>query len=123
MDATSAGDYVIFDALKFVNTEMKIFDEQLVPKNFKLYPPFPNPFNPRVTFRYEIFLSSDVNIHIYNIGGGKINSYYQQNLQPGIHEFHWTAISASGTTIPSGIYFYTIESNGIVQSKKLIFMK
>ena len=123
VDATSTGDYVIFDALKFVNTEMKIFDEQLVPKNFKLYPPFPNPFNPRVTFRYEIFLSSDVNIHIYNIGGEIINSYHQQNLQPGIHEFHWTAISASGTTIPSGIYFYTIESNGIVQSKKLIFMK
>ena len=123
VDATSTGDYVIFDALKFVNTEMKIFDEQLVPKNFKLYPPFPNPFNPRVTFRYEIFLSSDVNIHIYNIGGEKINSYHQQNLQPGIHEFHWTAISASGTTIPSGVYFYTIESNGIVQSKKLIFMK
>ena len=38
-------------------------------------------------------------------------------------EFHWTAISASGATIPSGIYFFTIESNGIVQSKKLIFMK
>jgi flagellar hook assembly protein FlgD len=102
---------------------MKISDEQLVPKIFKLYLPFPNPFNPRVTFRYEIFLSSDVNIHIYNIGGEKINSYHQQSLQPGIHEFHWTAISASGTTIPSGIYFYTIESNGIVQSKKLIFMK
>ena len=123
VDATSTGDYVIFDALQFVNTEMKISDEQLVPKNFKLYPPFPNPFNPSVTFRYEIFLSSDVKIHIYNIGGKEINSYHQQNLQPGIHEFHWTAISASGTTIPSGIYFYTIESNGIVQSKKLIFMK
>jgi hypothetical protein len=44
-------------------------------------------------------------------------------LQPGTHEFQWTAISTSGATIPSGIYFYTIESNGIVQSKKLIFMK
>ena len=61
--------------------------------------------------------------YLNNIGGEKINSYHQQNLQPGIHEFHWTAISASGTTIPSGIYFYTIESNGIVQSKKLIFIK
>jgi len=66
---------------------------------------------------------SDVKIDIYNIRGEKINSYHQQNLQPGIHEFHWTVISASGATIPSGIYFYTIESNGIVQSKKLIFMK
>ena len=123
VDATSTGDYVIFDALKFVNTELKIPDEQLVPKNFKLYPPFPNPFNPSVTLRYEIFLSSDISIHIYNIRGEKINSYHQQNVQPGIHEFHWTAISASGAIIPSGIYFYTIESNGIVHSKKLIFMQ
>ncbi len=123
VDATSTGDYVIFDALKFVNTELKIPDEQLVPKNFKLYPPFPNPFNPSATLRYEIFLSSDINIHIYNIRGEKINSYHQQNVQPGIHDFHWTAISASGAIIPSGIYFYTIESNGIVHSKKLIFMQ
>jgi len=123
VDATSTGDYVIFDALKFVNTELKIPDEQLVPKNFKLYPPFPNPFNPSVTLRYEIFLSSDINIHIYNLRGEKINSYHQQNVQPGIHDFHWTAISASGAIIPSGIYFYTIESNGIVHSKKLIFMQ
>jgi len=123
VDATSTGDYVIFDALKFVNTELKIPDEQLVPKNFKLYPPFPNPFNPSVTLRYEIFLSSDISIHIYNIRGEKINSYHQQNVQPGIHDFHWTAISASGAIIPSGIYFYTIESNGIVHSKKLIFMQ
>ena len=123
VDATSTGDYVIFDALKFVNTELKIPDEQLVPKNFKLYPPFPNPFNPNVTLRYETFLSSDVKIDIYNIRGEKINSYHQQNVQPGIHDFHWTAISASGAIIPSGIYFYTIESNGIVHSKKLIFMK
>jgi len=123
VDATSTGDYVIFDALKFVNTELKIPDEQLVPKNFKLYPPFPNPFNPSVTLRYETFLSSDVKIDIYNIRGEKINSYHQQNVQPGIHDFHWTAISASGAIIPSGIYFYTIESNGIVHSKKLIFMK
>jgi hypothetical protein len=123
VDATSTGDYVIFDALKFVNTELKIPDEQLVPKNFKLYPPFPNPFNPSVTLRYETFLSSDVKIDIYNIRGEKINSYHQQNVQPGIHDFHWTAISASGAIIPSGIYFYTIESNGIVHSKKLIFMQ
>ena len=123
VDATSTGDYVIFDALKFVNTELKIPDEQLVPKNFKLYPPFPNPFNPSVTLRYETFLSSDISIHIYNIRGEKINSYHQQNVQPGIHDFHWTAISASGAIIPSGIYFYTIESNGIVHSKKLIFMQ
>ena len=94
-----------------------------MPLAFTVDPPFPNPFNPSVTFRYEIFLSSDVKIDIYNISGEKINSYQQQNLQPGTHEFHWTAISASGATIPSGIYFYTIESNGIVQSKKLIFMK
>jgi flagellar hook assembly protein FlgD len=90
---------------------------------FTLYPPFPNPFNPSVNFRYETFLSSDVKIDIYNIRGEKINSYHQQNVEPGIHDFHWTAISASGATIPSGIYFYTIESNGIIHSKKLIFMQ
>ena len=123
VDATSTGDYVIFDALKFVNTELKIPDEQLVPKNFKLYPPFPNPFNPSVTLRYETFLSSDVKIDIYNIRGEKINSYHQQNVEPGIHDFHWTATSASGTTISSGIYFYTIESNEIAHSKKLIFLQ
>ena len=38
-------------------------------------------------------------------------------------EFYCTAISASEATIPFGIYFYTIESNGIGQSIILIFMK
>ena len=123
VDATSTGDYVSFDAIKFVNTTASSTVETNLPLAFTVDPPFPNPFNPSVTFRYEIFLSSDVKIDIYNIGGEKINSYQQQNLQPGTHEFHWTPISASGATIPSGIYFYTIESNGIVQSKKLIFMK
>ena len=123
VDATSTGDYVSFDAIKFVNTTASSTVETNLPLAFTVDPPFPNPFNPSVTFRYEIFLSSDVKIDIYNIGGEKINSYQQQNLQPGTHEFQWTAISTSGETLPSGIYFYTIESNGIVQSKKLIFMK
>ena len=117
------GENVIFDAIKFVNTTTSITNETTLPLDFTLYPPFPNPFNPSVTIRYEIFLSGDVKIDIYNIRGEKINSYHQQNVEPGIHDFHWTATSASGTTISSGIYFYTIESNEIAHSKKLIFLQ
>ena len=123
VSTTSVGEYVLFDAIKFVNTNLDIAKEKPIPKSFKIFKPFPNPFNPSISFHYEIFISSDIKIDIYNISGEKIDSYYLQKIHPGLHKFNWIAQSASGNSIPSGIYFFTFESSDYVHSEKLIFIK
>jgi hypothetical protein len=60
-----------------------------------------------------------VNLSIYNILGQKICTLVSGKQSVGNHKIKW---NASG--LPSGVYFYRLESDkGFSQTKKLILVK
>lgn len=90
----------------------------VLPQQSALYQNFPNPFNPTTTIRYSLASAGNVELSIYNVRGQKIQTLVRNIQQAGEYTVKW---DASG--FASGVYVYTLEYNGMKQSRKLLLLK
>ncbi|GAB4365114.1 MAG: hypothetical protein Kow0042_04150 [Calditrichia bacterium] len=88
------------------------------PTHFSLQQNYPNPFNPTTTIAFDIPRSGRVKLSMYNILGQAVQNLVNQVLPPGSY-----AVTFSGHNLPSGIYYYRLESGGFTSMKKLVLMK
>ncbi|MCC7159392.1 MAG: T9SS type A sorting domain-containing protein [Ignavibacteria bacterium] len=89
-----------------------------VPNDYQLFQNYPNPFNPKTIITFSVLRSGRVNLTIYNSSGEEIWSHTKNNLNPGKYEIEWNAEGYA-----SGVYFYTMESNDVFLTKKMILIK
>ena len=93
------------------------------PSSFILYQNYPNPFNPVTTIKYSLDKSIRVHLSIYNISGQKICNLVEQNQNIGVHQVLWDGRDGSGQLVPSGTYFYKIDTGDFTQVRKMLLMK
>ena len=79
---------------------------------------YPNPFNPSTTIKFTIPSEAIVQLNVYNAIGEKVAELVNGRLNAGYHEMSFDASS-----LTSGIYFYRLESNDFVDSKKMMLVK
>ena len=91
---------------------------EILPNEFKLFAPYPNPFNPVTTIRFALGQSEKVTLRIYNINGRLADTLINDKLAPGEHEVRWLAEGFA-----SGVYFVKMESSGLQTTQKLILLK
>ncbi|MBI5402862.1 MAG: T9SS type A sorting domain-containing protein [Ignavibacteriae bacterium] len=98
----------------------------ILPDKFELFQNYPNPFNPTTNIKYQIpILSSPhalggdlVLLKIYNILGKEVTTLVNEKQLPGVYEVTWDA-----SAFPSGVYFYTLESQSHRDTKKMLLIK
>lgn len=95
-------------------------DEQTekLPKFYSLGNNYPNPFNSSTSFTYSIPEASDVDVSIYNLLGGKVQTYSNENQRPGIYTITWDAKG-----FPSGVYFYRLRTAKFSNTKRMLLLK
>ncbi len=91
---------------------------QTIPKEFYLYQNYPNPFNPVTTIRYYIPKAGLVNLKVYDLLGREIAILINEEKPAGRYE-----VEFNGAGLPSGVYFYTLQSGNFKETKKFILMK
>ena len=91
--------------------------------NFTLLQNYPNPFNPVTTIHYSLPENSDVKLTIYDVKGREVSVLVEQNQNAGSFTVKWNGTNAIGQKLPTGIYFYKIQANNFVTTKKMVFMK
>ena len=90
-----------------------------LPYQFKLYQNFPNPFNPNTMINYQLPITNDVELSIYNLLGQKVATLVNERKQAGFHQVEW-----DGSGFASGVYYYRLRTDaGFVQTKKLVLLK
>ncbi len=89
-----------------------------IPKNFELSQNYPNPFNPSTKIVYSLPKSGNVILKVYNELGKEVNTLVNSFRNAGTYEINFNA-----SELTSGIYFYRLESNGIVDTKKMLLVK
>ena len=94
-----------------------------LPKSFKLYRNFPNPFNPTTTIKFAIPKHTMVNLTVYNMLGQKVAELMNKECGAGIYEAQWNGRNSDGETAPTGIYLYSIKADGFRKTYKMILMK
>ena len=108
----------------YPSMELDLEDQDnIVSTSFKLYQNYPNPFNSRTSSKIYIGISDIVNISIYGLKGDMIKNIFKGNIVPGYHSFDWDGTNELGTTVSAGLYFISIRSDYLVQTKKMMFLK
>ena len=94
-----------------------------IPTEFALKQNYPNPFNPNTTINYDLPKDAFVNIVIYDILGREIKSLVNQNQPAGYHSQVWNSKDKQGREVGAGIYFYQIQSQGNIKTRKMVLLK
>ncbi|MGB5846847.1 MAG: DUF5050 domain-containing protein [Ignavibacteriaceae bacterium] len=92
-------------------------------KGFRLFQNYPNPFNPITTIQYDIPLSTEVVLKIYNIMGKEVITLVFEYQSAGLHSIVWDGTDNSGKVVGSGVYLYRIQTETNSQCKKMLFLK
>jgi hypothetical protein len=75
----------------------------------------PNPFNEQLTFSFTLNQPQRLTVKIYNPLGQLIDEIHSGSLVAGKHQLLWKK------NIPEkGLYFYTLEADGMLLSGKVI---
>jgi hypothetical protein len=89
-----------------------------IPNTYSLSQNYPNPFNPVTKINYELPKSGLVTLKIYDVLGKEIASLVNEVKNAGRY-----TVDFNGSSFSSGTYFYRLESNGFVSTKKMLLVK
>jgi hypothetical protein len=84
---------------------------------FTLAQNYPNPFNNRTMINYQLPITSEVELSVYNLLGQKVATLVKEKQQAGAHH-----VAFNGTHLASGIYIYKIKAGNYQQMKKMILL-
>jgi len=93
-------------------------DDMDTPGEFRLDQNYPNPFNPSTTIEFALPATQRTTLKVFDVQGREIATLVDQQLEPGTHAVRWDA-----GILPSGVYFYRLQSGTFVQAKKLLLMR
>ena len=100
------------------STLVSTIKNYLLPNEIKLYPPYPNPFNPQTQISFSVDKTTFISINIYDINGRLVKNIHNEKTPTGYHQLIWNS-----NNISSGIYFVVLQSEDKVKTHKLMLMK
>jgi hypothetical protein len=86
--------------------------------SFRLEQNYPNPFNPSTLIKFSVPTNGRVIMKIYNVIGRLVSVLVNGNFEKGNY-----SVEFNGSDLPSGVYFYKLESGGYSDIKKLVLLK
>ena len=95
-----------------------IVKDNIYPSVISLSQNYPNPFNPITTITYYLLHKSLVLLEVYNILGESVSTLVRENKVAGKH-----SVSFDGSQLPSGMYFYRLNTDGFVKTNKMLLVK
>jgi len=108
-----------FDFNRIFDPELGILNNQIMPKNIKLHPGYPNPFNSNTTIRLTINRPiQNSSLFIVDILGQKVETLFIGDLDVGQYNYKWNSTQNS-----SGIYFAIFNTINSRYTHKLTLIK
>ena len=99
-------------------------DNAEVPEEFTLSANYPNPFNPATNIRYSLPQGTNVRLTVFNLLGQMVTTLVDETQSAGQYVVRWNGADLSGRQMPSGMYFYRLETTaGFMQTRKMLMLK
>jgi hypothetical protein len=95
-----------------------IEDNEIQPSVFELFQNYPNPFNPMTQIRFSLAKTAEVKLSVYNISGQLVSQ-----LASGVRQAGYHTVNFDGSKLNSGVYYYTLETEGKSMAKKMLLVK
>ncbi len=84
---------------------------------------YPNPFNPSTRIRYLVPKSGPVRLAIFDMKGNLVTTLADGQRDAGRHEVTWRGMDQEGRKVPSGQYFYRLDTGRNVETRKMVLLK
>ncbi len=84
---------------------------------------YPNPFNSSTTIMYSLPKRTNVVLNIYNLLGQKVRTLVDGVEDAGDKAIVWNGKNYMGQGVSSGVYIYRLQTEEIIQSKIMMFVK
>ncbi len=85
-----------------------------------LYPPRPNPFNPRTTIRYSLAAAGPATIEIFDVQGRRVRRLIHGPQTAGPHEVIWDSTNDAGRKVGAGVYWYRLSAPGYTSNRRMV---
>ena len=95
----------------------------ILPKSAKLYSPYPNPFNGKLSIPFDVNLAQLPNISIYNIEGKRIFTKNLSGNDINRGKIYWNVSNNQTHNPSSGIYIVKLYTRTNSESSKIMFIK
>ncbi len=79
---------------------------------------FPNPFNPTTTISFGLAKDSEVKLSVFDVRGRLMEVLLDDRLDSGAH-----VVTFNGEKYGSGVYFFRLETDGFLQTRKMTLVK
>lgn len=89
-----------------------------LPVDFSLKQNYPNPFNPNTVIGYQLPVTGNVTLKVYDVLGSEIGTLVDEYHEAGKYKVEFDAESLS-----SGIYFYTLQSGSFRETRKMVLIR
>jgi hypothetical protein len=94
-----------------------------VSPTFRLSQNHPNPFNPRTAIRFSLPSAGHVRVLVFSLEGKPIATLWDSVKDRGEHVVPWTGRDDAGRDVASGVYYYRIETQGFVASRRMVLLR
>ena len=119
--ANVTSDVIIVESRKLPGKDVIAEDAaegSALPTVYSLYQNYPNPFNPATNIAFSLANSGFVSLKVYDLLGREVAILATGEFKAGTHRVLWNAAG-----VPSGTYFYRLQSGEFVAQKKLLLLK
>lgn len=97
---------------------LSVQENNFIVNDFYLYQNYPNPFNPKTVISYQLPISSNVILKVYDLLGRKIATLVDEYKPAGSYKIQFDA-----SQISSGVYFYTLTTGNNSATRKLLLLR
>jgi hypothetical protein len=94
-----------------------------MPEEYKLYAPYPNPFNPKTKIAYDMPNDGKIGLIIFDINGRLVRTLDVSNNRAGHHEIEWDAKDNNGSKVSTGVYFVRFIGDTYYDIQKVLLLK
>lgn len=114
-DSTTSTSFLV--ALKRTGVGITTISTE-IPNEYALGNNYPNPFNPSTKINFAVPKASFTTLKVYDINGKEIATLVNEYTQAGYYNVDFNAVN-----LASGVYFYRIQSDGFVDTKRMLLIK
>ena len=100
------------------NCDQASVGSELIPFDYKIRDPYPNPFNAQTTIQITLPIKDIMIVKVYDVNGSELKTLVHRIFDIGTHTIKWNA-----GDLPSGIYFIRMQTRHFAGTKKVSLIK
>jgi choice-of-anchor B domain-containing protein len=89
-----------------------------IPTQYALEQNYPNPFNPSTKFNFMLPKAGNISLKVYDAAGRLVETMFEGFRMAGSYTADF-----DGSKLSSGIYLYSLETEGFRQTRKMVLTK